>query len=702
MIERANSAKRCFVLLAAFLAAVPRVAAEPVPSKDDRLLAQVVCGILTRAHLHKPEITDEISRRLFQRFLKDLDPNKLFFTQSDVDELRKHETSLDDMLADGDLKFAYLVYERLMTRIAQRLKLVEELVAAKHDFTVKEYLDTDTDALPYARTDEELRERWRKRIKFDLLLQRIGDKSPEAEARQNDANSPQRRREEKTKPVSEAEARQNVLNRYQGLLKRWKQVDNADLLEMYFTDLALCIDPHSTYMSPSTVDDFAIAMRLNLDGIGALLRWENGTTMVVEIVPGGAAAADGRLKAKDKIVAVAQGDGKFVDALDMKLRDVVKMIRGPRGTKVQLKVIPVGKIEPIVYDLTRQKIELKSQEARGEVVEQGKKADGSPYRVGVIDLPSFYADQDENKSATTDVRKILKQFTSQRVDGVILDLRHNGGGLLGEALALTGLFIDQGPVVQVKDGEGQIQHRDDPEKGVVYEGPLIVLISRFSASASEILAGALQDYGRALVVGDSATHGKGTVQQIIDLSRLLGGNGGPKLGALKVTIQQFYRVNGDSTQNRGVMADVVLPSLTDVLAPGEHELEHALPFDRVRAVDHADLGLVPSDLRALLRERSAKRVKESAEFAKLAKDVEQFKVRKDRKKLPLNEQELREQFTKDDAEKLDQKVQDATPSDNPTGSDTKYKFKRDFVNNEILQIMEDFLQGRKLAHRQAG
>jgi len=472
-------------------------------------------------------------------------------------------------------------------------------------------------------------------------------------------------------------------------------VDNADLLEIYLTDLTTSIDPHSTYMSPTTLDDFEIAMRLNLDGIGAVLRSENGETVVVEVVPGGAAGKDGRLKPNDKIVGVAQGDGKFVDALDMKLQEVVKMIRGKRETKVELKVVPVGKIEPIVIELTRQKIELKSQEARGEVVEQGKKADGKPYLVGVIDLPSFYADGKATKSATEDVRRLLKDFESKNVDGVVLDLRHNGGGLLTEAVSLTGLFIDQGPIVQVKGSAGGVKHRDDPEKGTVYAGPLMVLTSRFSASASEILAGALQDYGRALVVGDTSTYGKGTVQTVIDLGDQIGGTPPAKLGALKLTIQQFYRVNGDSTQARGVLSDVVLPTLTEHLGEGEKQQENALAFDKVKPIDHDNLSLITPELKTLLQKRSAERIKGSNDFTKLAKDIESFKERKARKKVSLNEKELREQLKKEDAEKLDQKEKELTPPETPS-SDVAYKFKKNYMNDEVLQIMEDFIQGKKL------
>jgi carboxyl-terminal processing protease len=333
---------------------------------------------------------------------------------------------------------------------------------------------------------------------------------------------------------------------------------------------------------------------------------------------------------------------------------------------------------------------LKSQEARGDIVEQGKKADGTPYRVGVIDLPSFYAElgaSGKGKSCTEDVRAILKDFESKKVDGIVLDLRRNGGGSLKEALSLTGLFIDEGPVVLVKSPRGKTQ-LDDPEKGTAYSGPMVVLCSRFSASASEILAGALQDYGRALIVGDTATHGKGTVQQILDI-----GQGAEKLGALKLTIQQFYRVNGDSTQARGVESDVVIPSLSEHAATAEKEQDFALPFDKVNPVDHQQLGLVSAALKKTLQERSEKRIKENKDFAKLAKDIEQFKVRKASKALSLNEKELKEQFSKEDVEKLDQKINDLDPDKTDPGA---FKFKRNYVNDEILRIAEDFMQGKAL------
>ena len=642
------------------------LSAEPTPGKEDRTVAQVVTEILQQGHVTKPKIGEEISKRLFARYLKDLDPNKLYFLQSDIDEFKKQETELGDMLLKGDVDFAYKVYNRLLERIPQRLKLIDELLDTQYDFTVKEYLNTDNAKKEYAKDADALRERWRKRIKFDLLLEKLG-----------------------TKPLPEAEAKKKIHDRYHGFSRRMKQLDNYDLLEIYLSDLAASLDPHGGYMSPNTQEDFEISMRLRLEGIGALLREENGQIILVETVPGGAAAKDGRLKPNDKIIAVAQGDGRFVDVVDMKLRNAVKLIRGKKGTKVELKIIPAGKIEPVVYDLTRAQIEIKSQAARYEIIEQGKKPGGQPYKIGVIDLPSFYAaDPDKQtgtiQSASKDVRRILNELKTKEVDGVILDMRRNPGGLLSEAVALAGLFIDQGPIVQVKDQISGVRKYNDPEKGVVYDGPLMVLVSRGSASASEIVAGALQDYGRALIVGDSATHGKGTVQAVIQVSDQVP-RSRAKLGALRLTFQQFYRVNGDSTQNKGVQSDIVLPSLTEYLATPEKEMDFALPFDQVNPANYDKVNMVPAEVKAVLKTRSAERVKESKDFAKLAKDIERVKALKARKRVPLNEKEFKE------ADKVDKNGDDPEPKE-----DAVYKFKRNFTNNEILKIMEDFLQGKKL------
>ena len=656
--------------------------AQPAPGRDDPLVAQMVCEFLQQAHVTRPMIGDEISKRLFHRFLKDLDPGKVYFLKSDIDEFKKQETELDDMLLKGDISFAYKVYDRLLQRIDQRLKLIDELIETKFDFTVKEYLDTDTAKIDYAGSDHELSERWRKRIKFDVLRERLAKK-----------------------PLPEVEVKKKVRDRYHGFARRMKQLDNYDLMEVYLSSLAASLDPHGAYMSPNTLGDFEISIRLRLEGIGALLREENGQITVVETVPGGAAAKDGRLKPNDKIIAVAPGDGNYVDVVDMKLREAVKLIRGPKGTKVDLKIVPAGKLEPVVYTLTRQQVEMKSQAARSEIVEQGKKANGKPWQIGVIDLPSFYAaspgkDSGEIKSASQDVRRILKEFIASGVDGVILDMRGNPGGLLGEAVALAGLFIDEGPVVQIKDPGVGIKRLDDPEKGVVYDGPLMVLVNRSSASAAEIVAATLQDYGRAIIVGDSATHGKGTVQAVVDLGSQLRNARPGKLGALRLTMQQFYRVNGDSTQNRGVLSDVVLPSLSEYLSTPEKDMPHALAFDRVKAVDHQAVGMVPAELKATLKARSAERVQASKDFTKLAKDIDRLKTMRDRKQIPLNERELKAQMSKEEADDADPEKVGSPPE--PKEDNATYKFQRNFISTEILKIMEDVLQGKKLVPAQQG
>jgi carboxyl-terminal processing protease len=673
---------------------------EPVPTATDRVITQFVCQFLNRFHLARPPLDDALSKRLFKRYFKTLDPTKVYFVKKDIDDFAELETQLDDQLKRGDIDFAYKVYARFMARAAERVKLVEKLLAEPMDFNVVEFMDTDYDKMDYANSEQELHERWRKRIKFDLLAQKLGNKTADVDAKKPNPNK-NKAKDEEVKPLTDAEAKEKVLQRYQGLVKRFKQLDNNDLLELYLTDLTTCADPHSSYMSPATLEDFDIAMRLQLEGIGALLRSENGTTMVAEIIPGGAAASDGRLKAKDKIIAVAQGDNKFVDVIDMKLRDVVKLIRGQKGTPVQLKVIPAHKIEAMVLNLTRQNIELKAQEARSEIIEHGKKADGTPYRIGIIDLPSFYADMNsanhgagDFKSATEDMKKLLKDFAAKKVDGVVLDLRRNGGGVLNEALSLTGLFLNHGPVVQVKGFNGAVQRKDDPDRPIMYDGPLMVLCSRYSASASEILAGALQDYNRALLVGDTATHGKGTVQQVIDLGAQMQGDDVPKLGALKLTIQQFYRVNGDSTQNRGVNSDIVLPSFSEVAATPEKDLDYALPFDQVKPVTHQNMKVVTEVLKNDLKARSAERIAKSAEFAKLKKDIELFKVQKAKKSLPLNEKELKAQFAKDKADTAEEKL-DGDPEEEPKSESATYKFAKSAANTEILNIMQDWLSRGK-------
>jgi carboxyl-terminal processing protease len=377
----------------------------------------------------------------------------------------------------------------------------------------------------------------------------------------------------------------------------------------------------------------------------------------------------------------------------MNLNDVVKLIRGTPGTVVRLKVTPAGANEPKIYDITRARIELKDKEARAEIIEEGKKANGKPFKVGVIDLPSFYLDMEgkrinsrDFKSSTRDVEKILQDFVKKNVDAVIVDLRRNGGGSLDEAESLTGLFIDRGPIVQVKDSNGRIEQKPDPKAGMAWDGPLVVLTSKFSASASEIFAGAIQDYRRGIVVGDKSTHGKGTVQTLLDISRQLFRNpNAPQLGALKITIQQFYRPSGDSTQNRGVLADVELPSLTTHLDVGESDLDFALEFDRIASAEYDKENLVNGKVLEELRSRSKERIADSGDFQKEIRRIESYKKQKDQKRVSLNAEKFLADRAELNADKEEEKKFEEINSSAPI-------FKRDFYNNEALAVTLDYLQ----------
>jgi carboxyl-terminal processing protease len=648
------------------------VAGAPKPGANDRHIAVAVRRHLEREHFLRQPIDDAIARRWFDAFLEALDPMKVYFLQSDVDAFAARRDQLDDLVKRGDVGFAYEVLERFLQRVDERLPLVERLIVQEHDFTAPETIVIDRKATRWARDAAEAEDVWRRRIKYDLLVQRM----------------------EKTPPD---EAKDKLQRRYSSFAKRMHQMSADELLETFLSSLTSSFDPHTSFMSPDTLKNFEIGMKLELDGIGAQLKGEDGYTTIVELTPGGAADKDGRLKAKDRVVGVGQGnEGEIVDVVDMNLNEVVRLIRGKRGTVVRLKVVPVGETAPKVYDITRAKIELKDAEARGEVIEHGAKADGTPWRIGVINLPSFYMDmagaqqgQADYKSSTRDCRRLLDQFREQGVDGVVLDLRNNGGGSLPEAIKLTGLFIDRGPVVQIKDADHQVRPYDDTEAGVSWEGPLVVLTNKFSASASEILAGAIQDYHRGIIVGDEATHGKGTVQSLLDLGRQLFQrfDNAPSLGAIKITMQQFYRPSGASTQLEGVKSDVVLPSLTTHLPVGEGDLDHAIPFDRVQPARYTAVDRVSAALVERLRERSESRVEGRKEFAKLADDVARYQRRKDEQTISLVEAEFERQWNEgkaaDDEEKKLQELD---------ASQKRPVVRRDYWFDEAMNVTVDYLQ----------
>jgi carboxyl-terminal processing protease len=640
------------------------------PSANDRTVARLVSTIVKGDHLTKHPLDDEISQRALDLFLKSIDGRKLYFFQSDIDEFRQRRNDLDDMVRAGDVTFAYTVFNRLLKRVDERLATVNQLLAGEFEFEMDDVLVSDADKLNYPASADEARERWRKQLKYDILVLKA-DKS------------------------NKEDIKERLRRRYVSIGKRMHQTDSNELLEMYLTSITSSFDPHSTYMAPVAAKNFEIVIGLQLEGIGAQLKMTDGYTVIDKLIPGGPADKNGQLKAGDRIVSVGQGqEGDVVDVVDMKLNDVVDKIRGRAGTIVRLVVLPETGGDPKTVKITRAKIELKDQEASGTIIEDGKKADGSPFKLGVINLPSFYMDMrgaregnEDYKSCTRDVRRIIDDFNRKGVDALVVDLRKNGGGSLTEAISLTGLFIEQGPVLQVKDPSGQTTQYDDTDRGIAWRGPLVVMISKFSASASEILAGAIQDYRRGIIVGDSATHGKGTVQTMMDLGpQLFRIANPPDLGSLKLTVQQFYRPSGDSTQQRGVLSDIVLPSLTDHYDVAEGDLDYAVPFDKIGAVPFRKYESISPTVVTTLKELSLQRTERSEDFAKLRKNIQRYEEQKAKKEIPLNEKKFFARRAEFDAEKEEEN----TFEEQERG--TTEVFKRDYYGNEVLAITLDYLR----------
>ncbi len=615
---------------------------------------------------------------------------KMYFYQSDYDEFAKRKDELADQIQGGDLSFAYTVFNRFLDRIDERVKAIDKILATKQDFTIDEEMVVDKDAVEYPKTAEEAYERWRKRIKYDLLLLKAEKADAKAEGK---ADKTEETADDKT-------PEQRLHQRYHSFAKRMSQTDGDELLEMYLTALSTAFDPHTTYMSPDSVKNFKIIMELKLEGIGASLQSVDGYTIVKKLIPGGAAEKEGHLKLEDKILAVGEGEtGELTDVVDMKLNDVVKMVRGDRGTVVRLQVTSLKDPKPHVVKITREQIELKDSEARGKVFEAGHSANGKPYRVGVINLPSFYMDMeaarhgDPNyKSTTRDVRRILQEFKRDNVDAVVMDLRSNGGGSLQEAITLTGLFLKDGPVVQVKDNDNRVQAYEDHHAGIEWGGPLVVLISKFSASASEIFAGAIQDYDRGLIVGDKSTHGKGTVQSLLDLGeQLFHVPNPPSMGELKITIQQFYRPGGDSTQLRGVVSDIELPSLSSHYKDiSEADMDYPLPFDKVQAQPFSKFDQVTPALVDQLKRLSAARCAASPKFQKVQRNIAHYRQQVAKKSVTLNESKFLQERSELNADKEEEKAIENL-ADNPSD------IKRDYYMDEVLNIATDYMNQIQVA-----
>lgn len=667
----------------------PLVETMEVARPLDRQIVKTVSTVMDRQHLSKHRLDDEMSERAFKRLLDTLDPQKIYFLQSDVDGFSDAQTKLDDYALRGEMDIAIEMFQVFLKRVDERIDMAHKFIDKEHDFSAEEKMAVEPDILTYSGSTAEANDRMRRLIKYRMLLLESDKIQSEKE---DDTNKDDEAAKNFLRADPNEDPRVRLHRIYRTTQKRWHQTDADELLEMYVSAITTSFDPHTSFMSPGTFENFRIMMSLELDGIGAQLTSEDGYTKLTSIVPGGAADKDGRLKPGDKITQVGQGeDGELIDVVDMKLDDVVDKIRGTAGTVVRLGVSPAAGGESKIYSIVRAKISLEDSAARGEVVEFGTRPDGSPMKIGYIDLPSFYSDmvgaqdgKDEFRSTTRDVNRLLTEFKADGIDGVVLDLSRNGGGSLQEAIRLTGLFIDRGPVVQVKSPGDNVEIHRDPASGVAWGGPLVVMTSKASASASEILAGAIQDYRRGLIVGDPSTHGKGTVQTLIDLGRQLVGAPG-EMGALKLTIQQFYLPNGKSTQRQGVMADIVLPAITASFDNGESDLPHALPNDEIAAAKHFDYKYVTDPLLAKLRSSSQERIEASDSFNKLFRRIDIYEQQKEEDYVSLDREDFLRRRAELDAQR--EETETILQSQLPK----KQIFKMDYYNEEVLNISKDYI-----------
>ncbi len=583
----------------AALALVPTISPDDLgPAPEHRRATRLITHFIANYHYKKVALDDALSESIFENYLDALDPSKSYLLKTDIDEFSAFAREFDDDLRNSDLHAVFDIFKRYRQRLEARVAYVQGLLAKPMQFDVDESFDFDREDATWAADEATLAEIWRKRVKNDWLSLRLSGKP-------------------------EKEIAETLKKRYESLVRQVQQFTSEDVFQTFINAYTTAIDPHTAYFSPRTSENFKIRMSLSLEGIGAVLQNDNEYTMVREVVKGGPAGLSGKLHANDRIVGIGQGENEeIVDVVGWRLDDVVDLIRGPKGSTVRLRVLPKG-VSPggdtRVIKLTRNTIQLEDQAAQQKIIEVP--GTDLSHKIGIIELPTFYMDfearmrgEENYRSTTRDVRKLLEELARQKVDGIVIDLRGNGGGSLSEATELTGLFIDSGPVVQVRNSQGRVQLERDVSPGVAYEGPLVVLVDRNSASASEIFAAAIQDYHRGLIVGEP-TFGKGTVQNLVDLNRFDEDAEG-KLGQLKATIAQFFRVEGDSTQHRGVVPDVTFPSGLSAEKQGERALDHALPFAHIAAVRFTPVAAEATfakKLQALLD----KRIKTDAAFQAL-------------------------------------------------------------------------------------
>ena len=619
------------------------VAAPPRKYNDAelRMISRLASRVLVKNHYRGDAPDKDMSHRLYDEYVKTLDPGRMFFTSADLAGFEARKDRLCRQLMDGDCSFAIELYDLFRRRYREYREFASEFLKHDIDFTKDEYYQPDRGKAPRPANDAERRELWRLRLKNDVLYFRMIDRMLKDEPVGGKVKKGKKgKKAPEESPSWKKSPAERVMARLRDVGNNIDKREPIDILGLYINALANALGPHSSYAPPTTEDDFDIHMSLSLTGIGATLTNEDGFIKVVELIPGGPAARDGRLKVNDRIIAVTEEDGKSVDLIDMPVDRAVRYIRGKEKTRVRLTVLPGDKGRngsPVFIDIVRAKIELKEGAAKGKVVDITG-SDGKKRRIGVATLPSFYLDinalrngSDNVRRCSTDLENILKDFGKRQVDAVVIDLRMNPGGSLPEAIYCSGLFMTEGPVVQVKSkGKDKEVWRDD-NPGIAYSGPLVVLISKASASSSEIFSGAMRDNRRAVIVGDSRTFGKGTVLQVEELKDSLKFLGRKiPAGLLTYEYAMFFRVAGGSPQQLGVASDVVIPSLSEEMKMGEMFLDHHLPWDEVEAVKSADCDPRLERKIPELRRRSAKRIAASKDFAALQRKIEMYRRYRDR------------------------------------------------------------------------
>jgi carboxyl-terminal processing protease len=626
---KANRSVLLISLVVLWCAAFSPPAQGPAPEPSfshPGILSHTLRHQLESNHFSGKKFDDGLSRAAFDLYLKQLDPQKLFLLREDIEKISAYAELIDDEMKSGKIGLPFIGVTLLRKRVAQVRPMVKDLLSKDFDFAQDESLETDPDKREPCRNDEELRERWRKVLKYQVLSRYLTLLEERSEKSQTHKNG----KEDSSSEALLRVAHEKVMSSYDTFFSRLEKENEKEVFDRYFSAVARAFDPHTEYMPPASKDDFDIHMKGSLEGIGALLREEDGYIKVDSLVPGGPAALQGQLNAGDRILKVGEGGAEPVDLTGSTVREAVKLIRGKKGTIVKLTVLRQGGGE-IVIPITRDVVQIEEAFAKGALLD----GEGGRKPVGYISLPSFYRDfgppgeGGKKRNSTDDVREILKRFKPHEIRGLVLDLRNNGGGALTDAVGIAGLFIKTGPIVQIKNSKGGITLLSDDDADVAYAGPMVVLVNRHSASASEILAGALQDYGRAVILGSDHTFGKGTVQSLINLeSPPLG-----QFGALKVTIQKFYRVSGESTQHRGIVPDIFVPDPSEGLKSGERYLDNALPWDRIPPVSHDMWGSLNV---SSLKSKSAERVQADKDFVEIASETKKLIERQDATLQSLN------------------------------------------------------------------